>query len=159
MLQDPEWFPFFSVAHLFALEKVFCISRAKNTRSSSLINYLINKYVICQEGVPTTRWTQQAQLVLRHFVACACLALAFQSLVWLTLSPILYYQTINQGLEPTVRHISVCTRVSASALDRHTENELTDLVKIAQLAEWMTVWRKWKREIFYGGNYQVLCWE
>lgn len=33
------------------------------------------------------------------------------------------------------RHISVCTCTSTSALDRHTENELTDLVKIAQLAE------------------------
>lgn len=37
-----------------------------------------------------------------------------------------------------IRHISVCTCTFTSALDRHTENELTDLVKIAQLAEWMT---------------------
>lgn len=34
-----------------------------------------------------------------------------------------------------IPHISVCTRMSTSALDRHTENELTDLVKTAQLAD------------------------
>lgn len=94
--------------------------------------------MIGQEGAPAARWTRQAQLVLRHFAACACVALAFQSLVWLILSPILYYQTINQGLKPAVRQISACTCTSTSALDRLTENELTDLVKIAQLAEWMT---------------------
>lgn len=141
MLQYPdtiECFPFFSVAHLLALENEFCISRSKNSCFSSLINYLINKYVICQ-GVPTARWTQHAQLVLRHFIAYACVGLTLQSLIWTDAEPnsILLDNKLRTKAN-RIRHTSVCTLTSTFALYRHTENELTDLVKIAQLAEWMT---------------------